>query len=54
MNLAVIETTNQSSIDKIKALGFVNKQYPIANTLVQLHAPDIENKNCKNADQSTK
>lgn len=44
MNLAVIQTTNQSSIDKIKALGFVKKQYPIANTIVQLHGNDLENK----------
>lgn len=44
LNLAVIQTTNQSSIEKIKALGFVKKQYPIANTLVQLHTTDIENK----------
>jgi subtilisin family serine protease len=42
MNLAVIQTTNQSSIDKIKSLDFVKKQYPIANTLIQLHAREIE------------
>jgi len=44
MNLAVIQTTNQSSIDKIKSLDFVKKQYPIANTLIQLHAREIESK----------
>ena len=43
MNLAVIQTTNQNSLDKINILGFVKKQYPIANSIVTLKSNDIEN-----------
>ncbi|MFZ9687978.1 MAG: S8 family peptidase [Chitinophagaceae bacterium] len=33
LNLVVIETTNSISLEKIKNLGFVKKEYPIANRL---------------------
>lgn len=35
MNLIVIQTSNQGTLEKIKSLGFVKKQFPIANSIVK-------------------
>lgn len=35
MNLIIIQTSNQGTLEKIKSLGFVKKQFPIANSIVK-------------------
>ncbi|MEY2586931.1 MAG: hypothetical protein RLY11_780 [Bacteroidota bacterium] len=44
LNLAIIQTTNQNSLNSINKFNFIKKQYPIANVAVKYTPPKMEEK----------